>query len=156
MKTLLTHQKVKYLKLAHKWRPTHHKLFKTSNGETQPPSCPLCGADKEDDDHPFLCTNPVMQDAHQKALKKLKKNLKSIGTYPLMIEVIIHYLKNWMKHTEPDYTHRLLQSIPIHHSLLKNIQDQTSIGWDNFLRGKIATSWTATQNLYTPRRNVKL
>ena len=60
-----------------------------------------------------------------------------------------------MKHTEPDYTHHLLQSISIHHSLLQNIQDQTSIGWDNLLRGKIATSWTATQNLYTPGRNMK-
>ena len=156
IKTLTIQKKVKYIKLSHKWRPTHHKLFQTSNGETQSPGCSLCGADKKNDNHPFSCTNPTMQDAHKESLKNLKKTLKTIGTYPLMTEVIIHYLKNWMKHTQPDYTHRLLQSIPIHHSLLQNIQDQTSIGWDNLLRGKIATSWTTTQKLYTPGKNMKL
>ena len=61
MKTLPISKKVHYIKLSHKWRSTHHKLFQTSNGESQPPSCPLCGADKEDDDHPFQCINPIMQ-----------------------------------------------------------------------------------------------
>ena len=154
MKTLSISQKVKYIKLAHKWRPTHSKLFQTSNGTTQPPECPLCGDDKEDDDHPYTCTNPVMQDAHKEALQKLKKTLKNFGTYPLLIEVISHYLKHHMKGLQTDYTHRLIESIPIHKSLLKNIQDQTQIGWVHLLRGKIAKSWSDSQKLYNPRKNI--
>ena len=72
-----------------------------------------------------------------------------------MIKVIKHYLKHWMRGSTPDYTHQLLPGIPIHSSLLTNIQDQTKIGWDHFLRGKTAKSWTDTQNLHKPGTNTK-
>ena len=67
-----------------------------------------------------------------------------------MIETIIHYLKHWFQAKETSYTHRLIPTIAIHKSLLKNITDQNEIGWDHFIRGKIAISWTNTQTMYKP------
>lgn len=81
------------------------QIIPNINGETQPPICPLCGVEKEDDDHPYKCNNPKMKDAHKEALDTLKQKLKAFGTYPLMIEVINHYLKHWMRGLTPDYTH---------------------------------------------------
>ena len=46
-----------------------------------------------------------MQDTHKETLDTLKQKIKAFGTYPLMIEVIKHYLKHWMRGSTPDYTH---------------------------------------------------
>jgi hypothetical protein len=83
-------------------------------------------------------------------ISKLKIKLNEVGTYPLITEVIPHYLKNWFRNEDTTYRQRLLTNIPIHQSLLQNIHDQTVIGWDHLVRGKMATSWTTTQTSYNP------
>ena len=83
-------------------------------------------------------------------ISKLKNKLNESGTYPLITEVMTPYLKNWFRKEENTYTQRLLPDIKIHQSLLQNIEDQTEIGWDHLVRGKMAISWTKTQTIYKP------
>ena len=150
IKKLNTSQRVQFIKLSHKWRPTHYKLYQATNGDTQSPSCPLCGEEKEDDDHPYQCSNPIMRDAQMDEIRKTKLQLQDIGTYPLLTEAITFHLKHWFRQAQKNYTQRLLLHIPLHQSLLQNIKDQSEIGWDNLMRGKIAISWAKTQRLYNP------
>ena len=87
-------------------------------------------------------------------ITKLKKKINEAGTYPLLTEVLTHYLKNWFRTEENTYIQRLIPNIPFHKSLLQNIIDQTEIGWDHLVRGKLATSWTKTQKLYKPNTKI--
>ena len=69
-----------------------------------------------------------MRDAQMEATTNLKRKLRAIGTYPLMVEIMTHYLRHWFKAEETSYTHRLIPTIDLHWSLLQNIKDQTEIG----------------------------
>ena len=60
---------------------------------------------KEEDDHPFHCQHPFMKNAQQEAITTLKQKLKDIATYPLITEVIIYYIKQWMRKATKQYTH---------------------------------------------------
>ena len=83
---------------------------------------------KEDDDHPFLCHSPIMRDAQMEEISKLKQKINEAGTYPLLTEVMTNYIKNWFRTEENTYIQRLISNIPLHQSLLQNINDQTEIG----------------------------
>merc|ERR1712115_479715 len=67
-----------------------------------------------------------------------------------MVEIMTHYLRHWFQAKDTSYTHRLIPTININRSLLHNIKNQTEIGWDHFIRGKIAISWSKTQTMYKP------
>ena len=91
-----------------------------------------------------------MRDAQMEEISKLKNKLNEAGTYPLITEVMTHYLKYWSRTEENTYTQRLLPDIKFHQSFLQNIEDQTEIGWDHLVQGKMAISLTKTQTIYKP------
>jgi len=91
-----------------------------------------------------------MRDAQMEIISTLKQSLTTIRTSSILIEVMTHYLKSWMRQTEPTFHHKLLSTLPLHKLLLDVIEQQTEIGWDNLLRGRISKLWHKAQKLHCP------
>ena len=96
----------------------------------------------------FRCEHIIMRDAHIETLRTLKQNLSLIGTYPILTEAVIHYIKSWMRQEEPKFLFRLLPYVPSQQKLIHAINEQTKIGWNQFLRGRITTKWREAQQLF--------
>ena len=93
-----------------------------------------------------------MRDAQNETLATLRKDLTQIGTYPILIEALIHHTKGWMKKKQTDYTHRLLPTVPTHNKLQLAIKQQNTIGWDHLVRGRLSKLWKDVQKLHNSTR----
>lgn len=150
--TLPLPQKVQYIKFLHKWRPTQKNLFYSNSVRCSSPACLLCGEQEDNDDHLFHCTHPIMRDAQMETLATLRTALQEIEVSVTMIESIVHYIKSWMRITEPTFITKLSPSIPLHKIIIQAITEQDKIGWDHFVRGRQSKLWIISQTLSTGRR----
>ena len=105
--------------------------------ETEDSECFLCN-EIEDDDHPFKCNDPTMQDAQEEALEILKTSLTKIHTSTIITSTIITHLRQWMRNSELPPSQSLHPDIKYHQDIQKAIHQQNKIGWDHFIRGKIS------------------
>ena len=96
-------QKVQYVKFLHKWRPTQKKLFHSNPERCSSPECTLCGFPKDNDDHIFHCTHPIMREAQIEALNTLCQDLHHLHIFPPLTEAMINYLKSWMREVPPPF-----------------------------------------------------
>ena len=78
--------------------------------------------------------------------------MEKINTYPILTEVITHYLKSWMRQTVPNILQKLIPTLPLHKLLLEATKQQDEIGWDNLLRGRISNTWLKAQTKYSPSK----
>ena len=99
IQTLPLEQKVSFIKYSHKWRPTNKKLTQMEYDETENSECVLCN-EIEDDNHPFQCNDPIMQDVQEETLEILKTSLTKIHTSTTITSTIITHLRQWMRNTE--------------------------------------------------------
>jgi hypothetical protein len=77
----------------------------------------------------------------QEAFLTLSSRLEEIHTEPQIQSVIEMFLRCW---TDKSDTNTTGVSIPIQHAL----DQQFRIGWNQFVRGRIVTLWTALQSEY--------
>ena len=91
-----------------------------------------------------------MKDAQQDTSTTLRRDLNKLGTYPILTETVLHYLKSWTRQEEPTFTARLLPYIHLHQILMKAAREQDTIGWNHFLRGRIISKkWAQLQHSFT-------
>jgi hypothetical protein len=120
------HRNIFNLKYVHFWLPV------ASHGSMTPqsPTCLRCNTHHESQVHWYQC---------------------SFDT-----EFRLHHLNLTIKFLESSDLHTHLQQLvllhmyqipgPQHQSVLLVEAHQSAIGWDHFLRGRIASTWTSTQN----------
>ena len=147
IQTLPLEQKVSFIKHSHKWRPTNKKLIQMEYDETENSECMLCN-EIEDDDHPFQCNDPIMQDAQEETLEILKTSLTKIHTSTTITSTIITHLRQWMRNTELSPSQSLHPDIKYHQEIQKAINQQNKIGWDHFICGRISGQWKIAQKLF--------
>ena len=116
------------------------------------PECLLCKAHEDNDDHLFHCTHPIMREAQMETLTTLRAELQKIEVSAPMTESLVHYIKSWMRITEPTFISKLSPSIPFHNTLMQAITEQDQIGWDHFVRGRHSKLWITLQTLYKGRQ----
>ena len=127
MKILTLSQKVSFIKYAHKWRPTNKKLLQMDYSENENAECTLCGEVK-DDYHPFKCKEPIMRDTQDETMEILKKSLTKIQTYPVLIIMIIKYIKGWMRNCPTTSQPTLHSKVLLHQELQRVVDQQNRIG----------------------------
>jgi hypothetical protein len=115
--------------------------------ETEDSECQLCN-EIEDDDHPFKCNDPTMQDAQEEGLEILKTSLTKIHTSTTITSTIITHLRQWMRNSELPPSQSLHPDIKYHQDIQKAIHQQNKIGWDHFIRGRILGKWQVAQKLF--------
>jgi hypothetical protein len=118
------------LKFVHGWLPTASRTFKEGSSVSQ--RCAICYAPREDNLHLFQCTNRVMDTIQEKLQFFLVKDMHDHGDSELNNIIEIGILNAGM-------TPKWAPSIAdVSRKWRTAVRDQTSIGWDQLLRGRIS------------------
>ena len=78
-----------------------------------------------------------MKDTQSESLQTLQQDLTQLGTYLILTETIIHYIKTWIKNEKPTFQTKLIKNVKLHTVLHQDITEQCSIGWYHFIQGRI-------------------
>ena len=109
---------------------------------TYDPRCPTCHAPTETDDHFLQCPH----DSRKKYRQSLLSNL-SHQVFPFMAPTLADIAREGITRAISPRQHPPIppDQFPDHQQLLT---EQHSIGWDNFLRGKLSKEWMRIQTAY--------
>ena len=111
--------------------------------------CPSCHQDFETDDHIFQCSHSLRAQWRDKLLHKISDTFGSYLDSSLL--ALIHLgLNSFFTNTLPIYSERFprgYSSTPYN----ELIQQQTAIGWDHFIRGKLSPEWASLQYYISKR-----
>ena len=129
-------RKTHYVKLCHDILPTGSIVCRYGQG--LPDYCSLCKSPGEDFHHILRCTNPARAMWRLKLLSALQKQCFTIKTDPVLIDILLGGLTNWLRQTPFTFD----GFPPEYHAL---IQEQNNIGWVHFFQGRISTRWAETQ-----------
>jgi hypothetical protein len=102
-------------------------------------NCPRCNQYNEDAHHILTCDSPVANDAWITAINILDQKLQTIKTSPTIRQYIIYHLNRWKEVPCRN------PSGPTSRTLQDAIEVQESIGWDQFLYGRVSYLWRDAQ-----------
>ena len=120
------------LKWIHQLLPTGSVLHKRSTRES--PLCPACGL-LETNDHLLLCCHPSRKALYISLMSKLRRDLQSYSTNPVLADILIDGVDSVFSRTPliPSRYPTKFQSL---------ITRQSNIGWINLMRGFVTIDWT--------------
>eukprot|EP00957_Ditylum_brightwellii_P176097 13409102-Ditylum_brightwellii.AAC.1 len=98
--------------------------------------CPICCVDTETWQHLFQCQHTDAVAVHTLAMTKFRSTLIKMKTAPIIRQIIYHQVAHWCK-----LPCGLPPSVPTDATgalVLRVDAAQVDIGWNNFIKGKIA------------------
>ncbi len=101
--------------------------------------CPRCLADDENGAHVLRCQDQRACTQRAKLLDAFDTRLRTIKTGKDIRRTILAHVREWMNGNGP-----ARRPIPQH--LRDAVHEQTTLGWDQFMKGRIATSWVPLQS----------
>ena len=123
----------------HRWSPAYDHR------------CPSCNQDSESDDHVYQCIH-IHRQQWRRDLSLSIQNTFGSFLDPDLLAIITTGLNAFLHDRPPDFKHRFP---PENHTQLNTlINQQTQIGWDHFLRGKLSKEWGPAQYRYAKRFNL--
>ncbi len=140
-------RQISIAKLSHSLLNTNHQNHKYYGTSL---TCPCCWDDIETLRHVFICQQEEVAAHRKEQLQRLIDDLNTIKTPILLNTTIIQGISSWI-----DQELGLLDSprcpfshsvVPSHMILTQAYQDQSQIGWDQLLRGRISTLWSEAAN----------
>ena len=131
------------------------------------PNCPrsatLPSPYDEDENHVLRCTNETLLEARCQSLAQLERTLTALETPKDVHTALIYGLVSWFDN-EPyvfgadrdiEWPPPNFQYHPTDHAPIREAFElQCEIGWDEFLRGRIASRWGSIMHSYYRRRNL--
>ena len=128
-------------------------LFNRKEQDTH--TCPVCNEPQEDRNHMFTYKGPSAVENRKKKLDILAKDLKDLDTSPALAKTIIGGLNHAHNSTTPSVREYGHFDFGGGLTLRKIIEDQTSIGWTNFLCGRWGVKWKEAQRRHYLRSKKK-
>jgi hypothetical protein len=128
------------VKLIHRMLPVGEKVNKYDDKYS--PQCPTCKQEIETQDHLHQCTGFSRRKWRNTLYSTLQDKANDIKTRPQLIDIMREGLASY------------LQQLPMDHNKYNNtpyqllIEQQSAIGWDNFLRGRLSKEWKRLQMDY--------
>ena len=134
--------------LLHLWTTKHISGFCATNSclhqreKSHSPLCPICKSplSHETSRHLLHCPSPLWIPVWTDAINTLEAHLLSTKTDPSLIHLISTYLHQRGR--------RSMQFISSNSTLQDLSMSQDSIGWENFMEGKISHLFESQQQLY--------
>ena len=127
--------------MAFNFAPTGRNMRRWQYWQTD--ACPCCGKPNEDTKHVWQCDAPSAFQCKTTAAQKFDGYLQTIGTRPEVKEALGHSIRiflglasNWHQGLASD-------------TLNEAIHDQTLLGWEQFMLGRMVTTWRLAQGDYT-------
>lgn len=131
-------------KLLHELLPTTGQANKFDKGTRR---CPLCPSQTEDRDHILCCIHSTRQQWREKFLQELNDHCRNAGTAPLLQEVLVKGIQQWLLTPQASS-----QSIEGHASEIQwLIHQQNQIGWRQIFHGRCSVQWARLQDLHFQR-----
>ncbi len=104
-------------------------------------TCQACGCNEEDDNHIVRCHCITRQKIRKDWIEALYHYLDSTSNTPKEVtRCIMRGVSSWLLHQESPQIESI--SYLASESLKKAYNEQTEIGWDHFLRGRISMEWS--------------
>jgi hypothetical protein len=115
------------LKFVHGWLPTYDCMYREQQAPS--PKCPLCNNLIEDNLHIFTCTHPQQQEVVATLHNRMESDNKNYG-----VDELIHIIQTALSKIGQNWAPTLTND----KELNDGIQDQTRIGWQQILFGRIS------------------
>jgi hypothetical protein len=120
--------------------PTNQRSFIIHKHGTA--TCPVCGIEDEDDDHVIRCNCPHRSKIRKDWIEALYTYLDTTTHTPKeMTRCIMRGITMWMLQQEAPHINQI--SYMASDTLTKAYNEQTLIGWNHFIRGRISVEWGA-------------
>ena len=129
-------------KFIHRGLPTNKKL--NDRDKEHPATCPSC-AEIETNEHILWCQNPKRKTIRKDTANKITKNMKKYDIHVKIQECIVLGTKQWIENQTTTIQKNELSFIP-EGDIDKAIDEQNEIGWGNFTRGRMASTWETIQD----------
>ena len=100
--------------------------------------CPRCLEDDETGSHVLRCQDPRARTHRTKVLDVFDTRLRTLKTSKAIRCTLLAQVQAWMDGTSP-------ARLPIPPLLRAAVRDQTTLGWDQFVKGRIANCWARLQ-----------
>ena len=144
------HQKCAAVKLSSRQWATDSKLHKRTPSHGH--QCKRCNRHTETFNHIFTCTKSTL--ATTGAISVLCNFLRASQISPPMIRCMIQGIQQWL--TDGNEPYDFSAHSPGAHLHLVHLayMNQSSIGWGNLLRGRIATAWLQAHDQYYSLRHL--
>ena len=143
MQRMPYNQQICMIKMASGHIAVAHKLYQWKQKKDN--HCPFC-QQVESVDHIFQCQDARAKEYLEKQINLFITHLKSRRTDPTITTAIRRHLTNWCNQVNmlPD------GATPLWYA----VTEQTSIGWRQFLCGKISHKWIERQSVYWKKRKI--
>eukprot|EP00957_Ditylum_brightwellii_P103776 7905806-Ditylum_brightwellii.AAC.1 len=96
--------------------------------------------------HMFQCPHEDAISLCSLAIMKFKSSLIKIHTAPIIQQVLYYKVAQWYK--MPCILPPRIPSNPTGLKLCNAVETQHELGWNNFMKGRIAKQWCEAQALY--------
>ena len=144
LRALPSEDQVRVIKFLHKWLPTEKRNHR--HKQSSSPMCPICKTAVEEQDHVISCPHHHHRFNLRLQLQQAKSFLKSYQVCAKIWTVVnAHVLHQFGGGPTPSYD---IDDDPLGVALRVAIDLQNQIGWDNFMRGRIAQAWGDVQEQF--------
>ncbi|MGH7974113.1 MAG: hypothetical protein ACREBR_01205 [bacterium] len=110
--------------------------------------CPLCKTAEETTDHIIRCHSAASKRARRTAWSTFESEMNKAKTAPLMTIAIKESIESWANGTANAEGWTTAHSDNNAVQVKSAVEAQSSIGWEHFLRGRIALKWKMAQQAY--------
>jgi hypothetical protein len=110
--------------------------------------CFACGQLWEDTNHVIRCPCDARSQARTAAFTALKQQLAKQHTPTIMATLLTDSMEHWIHRRRIAIPEWPLPHEPIMQDLTRAFNEQRNIGWDQFLRGRLAKSWADAIHTY--------
>ena len=114
--------------------------------------CTRCLRLHEDFSHILQC--PSNRSEIQTALSSLTDCFSRFKVTQLMRQCILHGINNWLTSTSTPFAFNDSHTDQIFQAIRLATSEQNAIGWDNFIRGRLTSTWIAAHDLYHASRRL--
>jgi hypothetical protein len=126
-------------KAIHSLLPTNHQLNRHHPHIED--RCATCTIGPETDDHILQCSHPLRTTIKDEWLIELSTFLREEHTPRAVHDSILPGIQNWLD-KKPTPSLQTLVTDPSQ-ALQRAFSTQSTIGWNHFIRGRLASNWTA-------------
>lgn len=124
----------------HRWLPTHGHPGTKHDITTK---CPGCHTAEETNDHFLLCTNTEIQIEWQQQIHQVYDDLQKLQLDPILTYYTILAIDQWKTISKPE------QPPFCYDKYYQLFREQSMIGWDHVIYGRLTKSWVDIQNDYS-------
>ena len=130
--------------------PVGRRLHRWASGYDH--RCPSCSLDFESDDHIYQCLHIQRQQWRHDVHREIRDAFGAILD-PDLLSIAQIGMTSYFNNNPPNFSDRFPHNTS-NKKLNVLIDQQTAIGWDHFMRGKLSKEWGPAQYRYARRYNL--